>query len=66
MFQFHKEESDCLKKELCNVCKKDIQGILSDKQMAKFEDAFYKAFDGYLLKRRGEKSGSSINNSVLQ
>ena len=45
--------SNRIKKEACESCKKDLQGILTSEQPEKFEDAFYSAAKGYILRRRG-------------
>lgn len=45
-------ESDRIKKEICESSMEDLRGVLSDDQLKKFEDAFYKATAGVVL---GEK-----------
>ncbi len=49
------KESNHIKKEICENCKKDLQGILSDDQLKKFEDCFYGATANAILERRKEK-----------
>lgn len=45
--------SNRIKKEACESCKKDLQGILTSEQPEKFEDVFYSAAKGYILRRKG-------------
>lgn len=44
--------SNRIKKEACESCKKDLQGILTSEQLEKFEDAFYSAAKGYIFTRK--------------
>lgn len=44
--------SNRIKKEACESCKKDLQGILTTEQLEKFEDAFYSAAKGYIFRRK--------------
>lgn len=45
-------ESNRIKKEACNNCKKELKDKLTPEQLQKFEDAFYSASKGYLFKRK--------------
>lgn len=44
--------SNQLKKEKCNEAKVAMRDILSEEQLERFEDAFYSAVNGYILKRK--------------
>lgn len=46
------KESNRIKKETCKSCTEQLKDVLSDKQLEKFEDAFYSAVNGYILKRK--------------
>ncbi len=46
------KESNRIKKETCKSCMEQLKGILSNEQLEKFEDAFYSAVNGYILKRK--------------
>lgn len=46
------QKSNQLKKETCKSCMEQLNGILSNEQLEKFEDAFYSAVNGYILKRK--------------
>lgn len=46
------KESNRIKKEMCKSCMEQLKDLLSSEQMQKFEDAFYSAVDGYILKRK--------------
>ena len=45
-------ESNSIKKESCKSCMEQLKGVLSNEQLEKFEDAFYSAVNGYILKRK--------------
>ena len=45
-------KSSQLKKEKCNEAKTAMRDILSEEQLERFEDAFYSAVNGYILKRK--------------
>ena len=45
-------ESDYMKQEACNDCKKQLNGILSDDELKEFEIAFMTAAEGYIFKRK--------------
>lgn len=47
-------ESESIKNEVCENCKNQLKGILSNDEMILFEDSFYKATKGYVFKRKGE------------
>lgn len=49
-----REERDNIQHEICENCKNQLKGILSDDEMKLFEDSFYKATKGYVFKRKGE------------
>lgn len=44
------EESNRLKEKACNNCVRELEGVLSDKQMQQFREAFYTASVGYLFR----------------
>lgn len=44
------EESNRLKEKACEDCMRELEGILSDKQMQQFREAFYTASVGYLFR----------------
>ena len=44
------EESNRLKEKACEDCMRELEGILSDKQMQQFREAFYSASEGYLFR----------------
>lgn len=44
------EESNRLKRKACEDCVRELEGVLSDKQMQQFREAFYTASVGYLLR----------------
>ena len=46
------KESNRIKRETCKSCMEQLKGILSNEQLEKFEDAFYSAVNGYILKRK--------------
>ncbi|MFR8473865.1 MAG: hypothetical protein ACLVCT_02960 [Lachnospira sp.] len=45
-------ESNRIKKETWESCRKDLQGILISDQLEKLEDAFYSAAKGYIFRRK--------------
>lgn len=45
-------ESNRIKKEACNNCKKALKDKLTPEQLEKFENAFYSAAEGCLYKRK--------------
>lgn len=45
-------ESNHIKKETCKSYMEQLKGVLSNEQLEKFEDAFYSAVNGYILKRK--------------
>jgi len=49
-----REESNNIQYEVCENCKKQLKGILSDDEMKLFEDSFYKATKGYVFKGKRE------------
>lgn len=51
-------ESNCIKKETCKSCMEQLKDVLSDKQLEQFEDVFYSAVNGYLLKRKDSTNGN--------
>ena len=52
------KESNRIKKEACKSCKKQLKNVLSDEQLERFEDVFYSAINGYILKRKGSANGN--------
>ena len=46
------QKSNQLKKESCKSCIEQLKDVLSDNQLEQFEDAFYSAVNGYILKRK--------------
>lgn len=44
------KESNRLKEKACENCMRELEGILSDKQMQQFREAFYTASEGYLFR----------------
>ena len=46
------KESNRIKKESCKSCMEQLKDVLSNEQLEKFEDAFYSAVNGYILKRK--------------
>lgn len=46
------KESNRIKKEMCKSCMEQLKGVLSNEQLEKFEDVFYSAVNGYILKRK--------------
>ena len=46
------KESNRIKRETYKSCMEQLKGILSNEQLEKFEDAFYSAVNGYILKRK--------------
>lgn len=44
------EESNRLKRKACEDCVRELEGVLSDKQMQQFREAFYTASVGYLFR----------------
>lgn len=51
-------ESNCIKKETCKSCMEQLKDVLSDKQLGQFEDVFYSAVNGYILKRKDSANGN--------
>ena len=51
-------ESNRIKKETCKICMEQLKDVLSDKQLEQFEDAFYSAVNGYILKRKDSANGN--------
>lgn len=45
-------ESNRIKRETCKNCIEQLKDVLSDNQLEQFEDAFYSAVNGYILKRK--------------
>lgn len=45
-------ESNRIKKETWESCRKDLQVILTSDQLEKLEDAFYSAAKGYIFRRK--------------
>lgn len=45
-------ESNRIKREICKNCIEQLKDVLSDNQLEQFEDAFYSAVNGYILKRK--------------
>lgn len=43
------KESNRLKEETCENCKRELRDILSDEQIQKFEEIFYSNARGYLF-----------------
>lgn len=46
------KESNHIKKETCKNCMEQLKDILSEEQLGQFEDIFYSAVSGYILKRK--------------
>lgn len=46
------QKSNQLKKESCKSCIEQLKDILSNEELEQFEDAFYSAVNGYILKRK--------------
>ena len=51
-------ESNRIKKETCKNCMEQLKDVLSNEQLNKFEDAFYSAVNGYILKRKDSANGN--------
>lgn len=51
-------ESNHIKKEACKSCMEQLKNVLSDKQLEQFEDVFYSAVNGYILKRKDSANGN--------
>lgn len=51
-------ESNRIKKETCKSCMEQLKDVLSDKQLEQFEDVFYSAVNGYILKRKDSDNGN--------
>lgn len=51
-------ESNRIKKETCKSCMEQLKDVLSDKQLEQFEDVFYSAVNGYILKRKDSSNGN--------
>lgn len=51
-------ESNRIKKETCKSCMEQLKDVLSDKQLEQFEDVFYSAVNGYILKRKDSANGN--------
>lgn len=51
------EESDQIKIQICNECKNQMKGILSDDELEEFVIAFMTAAEGYIFKRKRGKRG---------
>ena len=51
-------ESNRIKKESCKSCMEQLKDVLSNEQLEKFEDAFYSAVNGYILKRKDSTNGN--------
>lgn len=49
------QESNRIKREGVQNCKEKLKGVLSDKQLEVFEDAFYKATENYIFKKKETK-----------
>lgn len=45
-------ESNRIKDEVCNNCKSQLKGALSDNDLQIFEDIFYKVASGYVLREK--------------
>lgn len=52
------QKSNQLKKETCKSCMEQLKDILLDKQLEQFEDVFYSAINGYILKRKESANGN--------
>ena len=52
------KESNRIKKESCKSCMEQLKDVLSNEQLEKFEDAFYSAVNGYILKRKDSANGN--------
>ena len=52
------KESNRIKKEACKNCMEQLKNVLSDKQLEQFEDVFYSAVNGYILKRKDLANGN--------
>ena len=52
------KESNRIKKEACKNCMEQLKDVLLDKQLEQFEDAFYSAVNGYILKREDSANGN--------
>lgn len=52
------KESNCIKKETCKNCMEQLKDVLSDEQLEQFEDVFYSAVNGYILKRKEPVNGN--------
>lgn len=51
-------ESNRLKKKICENCMEELKGIFSDNQLKRFEDVFYSALNGCILKRKDSANGN--------
>lgn len=45
-------ESNRLKKETCESCMEELRGVLSDDQLKKFEEVFYKSAANVILEKK--------------
>lgn len=52
------KESNRIKKETCKNCMEQLKDVLSDEQLEQFEDVFYSAVNGYILKRKESVNGN--------
>ena len=50
------EESERLKKEMCESCMEDLKGIFTKEQLQRFEDVFYSNTAGRIFKRKEVQS----------
>lgn len=48
-------ESNRIKHETVESCKEQLKGVLSDEQLKVFENAFYKASENYIFKKKEKK-----------
>ena len=46
------KESNRIKREGVENCKKQLKDILSDEQLKMFEDTFYKVTENYIFKKK--------------
>ena len=54
------EESERLKKEMCESCMEDLKGIFTKEQLQRFEDVFYSNMVGRIFERKEVKCDETI------
>lgn len=54
------EESERLKKEMCESCMEDLKGIFTKEQLQRFEAVFYSNMVGRIFERKEVKGDETI------